>query len=105
VHGALYSLQIGAVPVILYDHIEVEAGITVTADDAFYFYRAPGKLCVSDNGAAPRELREGVLSVAADAHTAFYTADVTENGTFTVYANHRSRRKDVLLAGGVGRID
>lgn len=105
VHGALYSLQIGAVPVILYDHIEVQAGITVTADDAFYFYRAPGKLCVSDNGAAPRELREGVLSVAADAHTAFYTADVTENGTFTVYANHRSRRKDVLLAGGVGRVD
>ncbi len=102
VHGALYSLQIGAVPEILYDSIVVEEGVIVTKDDAFYFYREEGKLCVSDNGAAPRELRDGVQDIAADGHTLFYVTDIAEDGRYTVYSNYRNRRKDTQIAAGVG---
>lgn len=101
VHGALYSLRVGAVPEILYDSVVVEKGMAVTKDDAFYFYREEGKLCVSDNGETPRELRDGVWAVAVDGHTIFYATDMAEDGRCTVYSNYRNRRKDIKIATDV----
>lgn len=91
--GALYSQAIGSAPVRLCDSIF--AGVCgVTLDDAFYFFRAEGQLWVSDNGAEPRLVREGVSAVLLDCHTAYLLADVGEDGNGNIYANHRNRRAD-----------
>ena len=98
VHGALFSYRIGSFPERLCDSILEEKGIRVTADDTFYFYREEGKLWVSDNGEAPRAVREGVGFLTVDGMTAYYMTDITEEGFGTVYSNYRNRRKDVLVA-------
>ena len=91
--GALYSQAIGAAPVRLCDSIFGNV-CGVTLDDAFYFFCAEGQLWVSDNGEAPRLVREGVTEVLLDCHTAYFLADVGDNGNGNIYANNRNRRSD-----------
>lgn len=97
-HGALYALQIGKVPVRHADSIDAGT-LCVSAEDAFYYYVGEA-LYVSDNGEAPRVAREDADKVGVDAYTAYFLVK-EESGTYTVYANHRNRRRDVQLATGI----
>ena len=78
--------------------------LLVTADDLFCYYTEKGILTVSDNGREPRVLHEGVVVHTAHAHTLLYITDMKEDGTFTVYVNHRNRRKSDLVATGVASL-
>jgi hypothetical protein len=76
----------------------------VTADDTFYFVcegEEGNELWSSDNGDTPRMLQTGVFGYLTDAHTAYYLADLAEDGSFTVYSNHRDQRKSRVLCEGV----
>ena len=75
--------------------------LSVTADDLFCYYTEKGLLNVSDNGREPRVLAEGVVVHTAHAHTLLYITDMKEDGTFTVYTNHRNQRKSDLIAEGI----
>ncbi len=100
IEGALYSCTVGSAPVRLCDSIVTDS-IVVSADDAFYFFREPGKLWVSDNGDAPRLVREDVAALTVDCHAAYYLCGIHEAGAGTVYGNYRNRRADEQLATGV----
>ncbi len=75
--------------------------LAVTADDLFCYYTEQGVLNVSDNGREPRVLHEGVVVHVTRAHTLLYITDMKEDGTFTVFANHRNQRKSDLIAEGI----
>ncbi len=100
-HGALYAMRMDSVPVRLADSIDA-GSLCVTADDAFY-YTVDDTLYVSENGDEPRELRDTPTIVFADAYTAYFV-EIAEEGTLTVRANHRNRRRDTELANNISAI-
>lgn len=99
VHGALFSLSVGMSPKRLCDTVVVES-LRVTADDSFYFYRADGELCVSDNGEAPRVIANGVAHFDVEGMTLYYFVE-REEGGYTAYSNYRNLRKSAMIAEGV----
>ena len=103
IHGALFSYRPGTLSERISDTV-VEESLTVTADDVFYYYVEEGKLWVSDNGDAPRAVREGVQGFMVDGYTLYYVTDIAENGSGTIYANYRNSRKDTQIATGVAGI-
>ena len=103
VQGALLAYRLEAFPERLCDAV-IEDSITVTADDAFYFYCEEGSLWVSDNADQPRLVREGIGGMLVDGKTAYYVTDIAEDGCGTVYSNYRNMRKDTKVAERVGAI-
>lgn len=103
VHGALFAYRLEAFPERLCDSV-IKESITVTADDAFYFYQAQGSLWVSDNTDQPRAMCEGVAYTLVDGMTAYYVTDIAEDGCGTVYSNYRNTRKSTKIAERVGSI-
>jgi len=95
--GALYGRKLKSAAERLCDSILVDT-LTVTANDAFYFYSAEGVLMVSDNGDAPRVIREGVNAFVTDADTLYFMTDRDESGVGTVHAIHRNRRRERMIA-------
>ena len=100
-HGALYAMAVEGVPDRLADTIDAGT-LCVSSHDAFY-YSVFGTLYVSDNGSKPRELGRTSARVFVDGYTAYFI-EPDANGTFTVYANHRNRRQDSLVASGIAAI-
>ena len=74
----------------------------ITKDHAFYYF-VDGVLYVSDNGETPREAHEGADAVLTDAYTAYFFLE-EEGELYSVYANHRNRRRDTLLGEHVSHI-
>ena len=93
----LYSFAVGAkTPNRLADDVRPET-LCVTADDVFYCYLGE-TLYASDNGDRLRAVRDDADAVAVAAHTAYFLV-WDEDGTFSVYANHRGRRSGDKLLG------
>lgn len=101
-HGALYALQIGKIPQRHADTID-KGTLCVSGEDAFYYY-VGNVLYVSDNGEVPRVAREDATAVSVDAYTVYFLVG-EEQGPFSVYANHRNRRRDQKLADFVTVMD
>ncbi len=101
-HGALYAMRVGSVPERLADTI-VQGSLYATADDVFY-YNVDDELYASENGGKPRTVRETPSFVLVDGYTAYFLELDEEDGTVTVSANHRNRRRDTKLAEGVTQI-
>jgi len=96
---ALYSARVGVFRTVskrLCDTVDPDS-LTVSADDVFYFFRADGKLCRSDNGDAPVEVADGVVDLIVDGHTVCYVVS-DANGGRQAYSNYRNRRRDTKIA-------
>lgn len=100
--GALLTMRKGEVPTRLADQIN-QSTLCVTSDDAFYYY-VGDSLYISDNGEAPRLARSDASALFLDAHTAYFVVPEGEGETFTVYSNHRNRRRDTLIGNGIAEV-
>ncbi len=74
-----------------------------SAKDMFYYYVGE-ELFASENGEKPEKaISSEIDGFFLDAHTGIFV-DEAEDGTYTVYTRHRTRKKLVQVATGIARI-